>query len=91
VIADILSDPQTGLQLKYEAVGVLTQATDPWIDLQSTLTYLGRHLEKIVFSLTSRLTIFFFNEKRIKMNNMGWRADAKKEALRDGNEVHVFI
>jgi hypothetical protein len=40
------------LDLKIEAVSVLTQATDPWIDLESSLYSLGVHLEKIVIALT---------------------------------------
>jgi hypothetical protein len=41
-------------ELKIEAVSVLTQATDPWIDLETSLSTLGPNLEKIVVALTSK-------------------------------------
>lgn len=53
IIADILSQPVYPLSMKMEAVAVLTQATDPWIDLESTLMTLGVHLEKFIVALTS--------------------------------------
>lgn len=43
------------MRIKAEAVAVLTQATDPWIDLESTLLFLGIHLEKLIKALTGIL------------------------------------
>lgn len=57
--------------MKMEAVAVLTQATDPWIDLESTLMTLGVHLEKFIVALTSMhplyniLIYLFFTSNRL--------------------------
>ena len=38
--------------VKFEAVSVLTQAADPWIDLDGSLSNLSCELEKIIICLT---------------------------------------
>jgi len=55
IVADFMYERCYSLDLKIEAVSVLTQATDPWIDLESSLYSLGTQLEKIVVSLTCNL------------------------------------
>lgn len=47
-------EPRNSFELKIEAVSVLTQATDPWIDLETSLSTLGPSLDKIVIALTSK-------------------------------------
>lgn len=42
------------LSIRVEAIAVFTQATDPWIDLETALGNLSIHLEKIVVALTSK-------------------------------------
>lgn len=59
IVADFMYEPMYPMNIKIEAVSVLTQATDPWIDLETSLCSLGMHLEKIVVALTSNVPMTF--------------------------------
>ncbi|ODN02494.1 Protein inscuteable [Orchesella cincta] len=63
IIADLLYEPTYSTWMKIEAVAVLTQATDPWIDLETTLMTLGVHLEKFIVSLTNLIREFKTEEE----------------------------
>ncbi|CAL8105012.1 unnamed protein product [Orchesella dallaii] len=63
IIADLLYEPAYPMWMKIEAVAVLTQATDPWIDLETTLMTLGVHLEKFIVSLTNLIREFKTEEE----------------------------
>ena len=54
LLSDILYDSSIHPSVKFEAVAVLAQVTDPWIDMETTLTNLGGYLDKIIVSLTSK-------------------------------------
>ncbi len=54
ILSDTLKDPTASEDEKSEAAGLLAQVTSPWIENNSTIEGLSRHLTDLVQSLTGR-------------------------------------
>lgn len=53
ILSDTLKDDNASEEEKSEAAGLLAQVTSPWIENNSTIEGLSRHLNDLVQSLTS--------------------------------------
>ena len=54
ILSDTLKDPLASEDEKSEAAGLLAQVTSPWIENNSTIEGLSRHLTDLVQSLTGK-------------------------------------
>ena len=54
ILSDPLRDPDSNEEEKSEAAGLLAQVTSPWIENNSSIESLGRHLGHLVESLTGK-------------------------------------
>ncbi len=54
ILSDTLRDPGSTEEEKSEAAGLLAQVTSPWIENNSSIEGLTRHLSQLVESLTGR-------------------------------------
>ena len=52
ILSDTLRDDDSSEEEKSEAAGLLAQITSPWIENNSSIGGLGRHLSHLVESLT---------------------------------------
>ena len=57
ILSDTLRDEDSSEEEKSEAAGLLAQVTSPWIENNSSIESLGRHLEPLVESLTGNAVI----------------------------------
>lgn len=54
ILSDTLRDSEASEEEKSEAAGLLAQVTSPWIENNSSIEGLARHLEALVESLTGK-------------------------------------